>query len=111
MSVVVTYTLGVKVWNMLMDFITGGTRDQVGQWMIKNDIFIFIFAKLFSCNKNDINNHRDDGKFLQWFSILEPNDLRTLHMVFHKIFTKFLQNFCETFAKFLQISQKIAKIS
>ena len=70
MSVVVTYTLGVKVWNMLMDFITGGTRDQVGQWMIKiYDILFFIFAKSISCNKNNMNNHRDDGKFLQWFSI------------------------------------------
>ena len=55
-----------------------------------------------------------------WHSLmyLGTTTLRTLHVVFRKIFTKFLQNFCaifmkflwnfcQTFAKFLQIVCKI----
>ena len=47
-----SYVLGVKVWNMKMDFNTGGTWRRVGQWTLMMKSYDFFYsAKSLSGNK------------------------------------------------------------
>ena len=46
----IRYIVGVKVWNMKMDFNIGGTWRWVEQWPLMMKIYDFFYsAKLFSC--------------------------------------------------------------